>query len=138
MIYRCRETAWEGEDVKRRRAPEEFLPLNPPRYHILVALGHETKHGYALMEELEERTGGRVTLLPGTLYTGMARLLADGLVEEVDGPEYAVRGGKRRFYRATDLGRAVARVESQRLASVLAVAREGGLLDTDAAEEGAS
>ncbi len=115
--------------------PEDFVPLNPPRYHILVALGTETRHGYALMEELEKRTGGRVTLLPGTLYTGMAKLLADGLVEEAEGPDYELRGRKRRYYRTTELGRSVARLESRRLASVLEVAQEGGLLDADPGEE---
>jgi DNA-binding PadR family transcriptional regulator len=124
--------------VKTKREPADLLPLNPPRFHILAVLGRETKHGYALMEELEERTEGRVTLLPGTLYTALARLLDDGLVEEVDGPEYAARGGRRRYYRATELGRAVAREESRRLASVLALARERGLLDPEPAEEGGS
>jgi DNA-binding PadR family transcriptional regulator len=122
--------------VTRSADPEDFVPLNAPRYHILVALGTETRHGYALMEELEAQTEGQVTLLPGTLYTSMARLLADGLVEEADGPDYEVRGRKRRYYRATELGRSVARLESRRLASVLAVARKGGLLDVDPGEEG--
>jgi DNA-binding PadR family transcriptional regulator len=121
--------------MKARPSPEDFLPLNPPQYYILLALGPDTKHGYAMMEELQERTSGRVTLLPGTLYTNMARLLEEELVEEVDGPDYEVRGGKRRFYRVTDLGRAVARAESRRLATVLDVARAAGYL---AAEEGAS
>ena len=122
--------------MRRPAAPEDFVPLNAPRYHILVALGTEARHGYALMEELERRTEGQVTLLPGTLYTGMAKLLSDGLVEEADGPDYEVRGRERRYYRATELGRAVARLESRRLASVLAVAREGGLLDVEPGEEG--
>lgn len=124
--------------MKTRPDPEDFLPLNPPRYHILLALGRETRHGYAMMEELERRTRGRITLLPGTLYTSLARLMSDGLVEEVEGPEYEVRGGKRRFYRATGLGRTVARAESSRLAAVLAMAKDVGFLDAEAAEEGRS
>lgn len=122
--------------MKARRDPEDFLPLNPPRYHILLALGEDVKHGYAMMDELEARTSGRIVLLPGTLYSNVARLVEDGLVEEVEGPDYELRGGERRYYRTTELGRAVARAESRRLATVLDVAREAGFLDPAPGESG--
>ncbi len=51
-----------------KRTPDDYLPLTPVVYEILVSLADEERHGYAIMQEVEERTGGRTTLRPGTLY----------------------------------------------------------------------
>jgi DNA-binding PadR family transcriptional regulator len=113
--------------------PSTFLPLNPPALHVLLVLGERRMHGYAMMEELERRTGGAATLLPGTLYTTLARLLEQGLVREVPAPDYDRQGGPRRYYERTGLGRAVAGAESERLDAIVRLAVDDGLISARAA-----
>ena len=64
--------------------PETFLPLTAPEYHVLLAVGEDALHGYGMMRALEEKTGGADALLPGTLYTTLARMVDRGLLEELD------------------------------------------------------
>ncbi len=98
-------------------------------YHILLALGDGEMHGYAIMQSLSEKTGGRETLLPGTLYASLARMADEGLVEEREPPEGDASGGpKRRYYKRTDFGRAVASAESERLQVLLSIAAEQDIL----------
>jgi DNA-binding PadR family transcriptional regulator len=86
-------------------------------------LGDRDLHGYAIMQSLSEQTGGRERLLPGTLYASIARMVEDGLVEELDPPQDDESGGpQRRYYRRTSFGRAVARAESERLRDLLEIA----------------
>jgi hypothetical protein len=66
----------------KRPTPDSFLPLTPAVFHILLALADEEAHGYAIMQEVAERSEGTVRLGPGTLYGAIGRLLADGLIEE--------------------------------------------------------
>lgn len=110
------------------REPSSFLPLNPPALHVLLVLGERRMHGYAMMEELERRTAGAATLLPGTLYTTLARLVEQDLVREVPAPDYDRQGGARRYYERTPLGRAVAGAESERLDAVVRLAVDDGLI----------
>jgi len=109
---------------------ESFLPLTTPELHVLLALGREARHGYGMMQSLEEKTGGADALLPGTLYTTLSRMVKRGLLEELpDAPPGAGTraDARRRYYRASDLGLAVARAESARLARLLGVAQESDL-----------
>lgn len=108
-------------------APESFLPLTVPEYHVLLALGEGVLHGYAMMQSLEEKTGGQESLLPGTLYTTLARMVERGLLEEVEEPPEPDADGRRRYYRVTRLGRAVGRAESARLRRLLEVAEKAAL-----------
>ena len=87
--------------------PEAFLPLTAPEYHVLLALGDQALHGYAMMQSLEERSGGRDVLLPGTLYTTLARMVDRGLLEALKEPPEPGADARRRYYRLTELGRAV-------------------------------
>ena len=103
--------------------PREMLPLSAPVYHVLLALGERALHGYAIMRAFEEKTGGQETLLPGTLYATIARMVDSGLIEELDEPPADSTDRRRRYYRVTDFGRAVARAESRRIARLLDVAR---------------
>lgn len=103
--------------------PATFLPLSPPVFHVLLALGDGPLHGYGIMQGFEERTGGRETLLPGTLYATLARMLEGGLVEELPEPPEPGADRRRRYYRLTELGRAVGRAEAERLAMLLGMAR---------------
>ena len=106
-----------------------FLPLSPPALHILLALGDGSKHGYAMMEEVDRRVGSSSPLLPGTLYTALARMEKRGLVEDARPEAYEKRGGARRYYRATPLGRAVLVAEMERLSALVRWAEQDGLAE---------
>jgi len=95
----------------------------------LLALADEERHGYAIMREVEGRTGGQTRLGPGTLYGSIKRMLADGLIEEsAERPDPAMDDQRRRYYRITDLGRRVAGAEAERLAGLVETARARKLL----------
>jgi DNA-binding PadR family transcriptional regulator len=105
-------------------AASQLLPLSTPVFHILLALGHEPLHGYGIMGALEEKTGGVARILPGTLYTTLNRMLADGLLEEAPAPDDEPDDDRRRrYYRITALGHEVASAEARRMAVLLDVAR---------------
>ena len=109
---------------KAEKSPEEFLPLTPAVFHILVALGDGEAHGYAIMQDVVERTGGTVRMSAGTLYGAVSRLLDDGLIEESERrPDPEMDDTRRRYYRLTDLGSRVLLGETKRLAGLLRAAR---------------
>jgi len=113
-----------------RFRPETFLPLSTVAFEILLALADEDRHGYAIMQEVEARSGGAVSLHAGSLYRALARLLEQDLIEELD-PHAAGPGDeRRRSYRLTARGRAVARAEAARLEQQVARARASRLLGT--------
>lgn len=102
--------------------------LPPAMFHILLAVAERERHGYAIMQDVLERTDGKLRLGPGTLYGSIKRLLADGLIEELDErPDPDNDDMRRRYYRITRLGRKVASEESSRLAALLRHARAIGL-----------
>ncbi len=109
-----------------RTEVEAMLPLQPAAFHILVVLSTGERHGYGVAQDVEAATGGAVRLSPGTLYRTIQRLLEEGLIEEVR--TRAVVEPRRRPYRITSLGRAVARAESRRLAELVEMAERAGLL----------
>ena len=114
-----------------KRASPDAPPLEPHWFQILLALADRPQHGLAIMNEVLERTGGRMRLWPGMLYRNLARLVADGLVVEIDTPPDAEAGGGRpRFYRITPLGRRACAAEAYRLASFVDTARRKKLLKT--------
>ncbi len=106
------------------RDPQAQLPLTPPVYHILLALTDESRHGYAIMKEVEARSGGRVMLSTGTLYAAIKRLLGGGLIEETDDrPSAEEDDQRRRYYVLTRFGRQVARAETYRMADLITAAQ---------------
>ncbi len=106
--------------------PERFLPLSPQEFQILLSLADGDRHGYGIMLEVEARTGGAVRLGPGTLYGAIKRMRGPGLIAEA---EERVEGDeRRRYYRLTPLGRAVAVAEAARLAALVEAARGKRLL----------
>lgn len=109
---------------------EAFLPLTPVAFEILLALADEARHGYAILKDVESRTGGRMALHAGTLYRALARLTEDGLLEELEeGEEDADSSdGRRRYYRLTGLGRRVAVAEANRLERQVVDARARAIL----------
>ena len=107
----------------------DLLPLTPPVFHILVALADGERHGYGIMQDVAQQTGGSLQLGPGTLYGCLKRMLASGLVEESDErPDPELDDARRRYYRITTLGKRTVRAEAERLASAVTAARARKLL----------
>lgn len=102
----------------------EMLPLTVPVFYTLLALSDADRHGYAIITEVEERTGGDVRLRTGTLYTAIRRMLEQGLVEESDErPDPELDDERRRYYRITVDGRAILAAEASRLEQMVSLAR---------------
>jgi DNA-binding PadR family transcriptional regulator len=103
---------------------EQFLPLPASVMHIVVALADGEKHGYAIMRDVAELSGGAVRMGSGTLYGSIKRMLDQGLIEEADErPDPALDDQRRRYYRLTALGHRVGAAEHRRLASLVDAAR---------------
>ncbi|MFP3941117.1 MAG: PadR family transcriptional regulator [Thermoanaerobaculia bacterium] len=123
-----------------RRDPERIdhhLPLTPAAFHVLLALAGGDRHGYAIMQEVQATTGGRVAMGPGTLYGTIKRLLREGLIEESrERPDPDLDDRRRRYYRLTGLGRRVAAAEAARLEEAVADARTKRLLPEGQALQG--
>ena len=112
-----------------RSATDDLLPLNPPVFHVLLALSRGERHGYAMMREVAADTDGTIKLGPGTLYYSLQKMLERGLIAESDertDPEHA--GERRRYYRITPFGRDVAEAESRRLERAVELARSRAFL----------
>jgi DNA-binding PadR family transcriptional regulator len=104
----------------------DALPL--ATFHILLALAHDDRHGYGIIQDVAARTGGELRLSAGTLYRSIQRMLEDGLIVEVrERPAPEDDDERRRYYRITSLGRAAARAEARRLAGLVELARARGL-----------
>jgi DNA-binding PadR family transcriptional regulator len=102
--------------------------LSRDTFHILVALADCDRHGYSIMQEIGERTGGEVRLSPSTLYSAIKRLLDEGYIEELEErPDPAHDDERRRYYRLTKVGRRAAMEEARQLEKLLADARSTGL-----------
>jgi DNA-binding PadR family transcriptional regulator len=112
-----------------RFRPESFLPLTSVAFEILLALADGERHGYHILQEVEHRSGGAVSLHAGTLYRALARLLETELIQELDAaPDSKHADERRRHYRLTPRGIAVAKAEIARLEGQLASARSRRLL----------
>lgn len=108
--------------------PTALLPLSEAVFEILLALADGALHGYAIMQEVEQRTDGRVRLGPGTLYGAIRRLREQGVLEEVESADEPEGEERRRSYRLTAFGREVATGEAERLRRMLDTARTKRLL----------
>ena len=107
---------------------QSALPLPPAVFQILVTLADQDRHGYAIMQDVAERTDGRTRLSPGTLYGSIKRMLDEGLIVELDErPDPDHDDERRRYYRLTPFGREVAQSEADRLTTLLRQARAAGL-----------
>lgn len=116
------------EEMGTTKAPEEHLPLRQQHYLILLALTEGDLHGYALKKELHRRSDGRISPGAGSLYRSIEQLEEAGLIEPSDWrPEPEMDDERRTYLRLTELGRRVAGAETERLASLVAMARASGL-----------
>lgn len=121
----------------RRPPAADHLPLTVPVFQILLSLADRDLHGYAIIQDIARRTGGEVRLTASTLYAAVRRLLAGGLIEELDErPDPALDDARRRYYRVTVYGRDVARLEAARLERLTSQARDKQLLPRLAGAEG--
>ena len=102
--------------------PESFLPLRTNWFHILLSLAGGEQHGYVIMQEVFERSGGKIRLWPATLYGTIKRLIEAGLIEESDErPAPELDDARRRYYRLTRLGRRVLDAETERLEDLVRI-----------------
>src|SRR4030095_9950950 len=92
--------------------PDSLLPLPNAVFHILIALADRDRHGYAIMQDVADRTGGKVQLSAGTLYSSIRRMLEQGLIEELaESPDPSSTDERRRYYRLTRFGKRAAAAE---------------------------
>ena len=108
---------------------DALLPLPPATFHILVALAREDRHGYAIILDVEQRTGGELRLSAGTLYRSIQRMLEQNLIRETrDRPAPELDDERRRYYRITTFGTSVAVAEAKRMSDLVRMARAQGLV----------
>ncbi|HSR50296.1 MAG TPA: PadR family transcriptional regulator [Acidobacteriota bacterium] len=106
---------------------EKFLPLRPLIFAVLLGLGQSERHGYAIMQDANERLSYRAIVGPGTLYRTLKELREQGLIEPCPSPPG--KDARRQYYRLTDLGRQVAEAEALRLSGLVEQARAERLLE---------
>lgn len=119
-------------DETRDTEMPDALPLSALDFHVLLVLAREPLYGYAIMQAVEEESGGRLRPEVGSLYRVLARLTRDGLVREADAPgasgDELHPGRPRKYYGLTPTGRSAVSAEAARLREVLDLARESGVL----------
>ena len=114
-------------DYPRRRLPQDHLPLTVPVFQILLSLCDQDLHGYAIIQDVRERTGGQVQLRTGTLYTVIKRMLDSHWLAEADAPGDET-DERRRYYALTAAGRTALRTEAKRMESLVALAHRKRVL----------
>ncbi|MGA2132590.1 MAG: PadR family transcriptional regulator [Bryobacteraceae bacterium] len=109
---------------------QAMLPLSPATFHILLAVSLKERHGYGIIQDVAGRTHGQLKLSAGTLYRSIQRMLEHGLlVETQERPAPELDDERRRYYRITAFGEAVARAEAERLSQLVEMARAQGLVE---------
>jgi DNA-binding PadR family transcriptional regulator len=104
--------------------PQNLLPLKSHWFHIMLSLASGEQHGYGIMQEVLERSAGKVRLWPATLYGSLKRLIEAGLIEESDErPAPELDDARRRYYRLTAFGRRVLDAECDRLQELVRAIR---------------
>ena len=105
-------------------AADRLWPLGDLAFHVLLALGQGSAHGYAIGKEIEQRTRGRLNPTTGALYQSLKRLRADGLIEPDESVSHISEDARRKYFRLTDVGREAASLEARRLHELVRVAQE--------------
>lgn len=119
--------SWRVADNDSTAEIDALLPLPAATFHILLALADGDRHGYAIIQDVAARTDGAIRMSAGTLYRSIQRMLEQGLlVETRDRPAPDEDDERRRYYRITPFGTAVAHAEARRLAQLLRLARAAG------------
>src|ERR1700685_3637106 len=103
---------------------QKFIPLKAQWFHIMVSLAGGEQHGYGIMQDVLNRTTGKVRLWPATLYGSIKRLIEADLIEESDErPAPELDDARRRYYRLTTLGKRVLDAECERLQELVRTIR---------------
>lgn len=111
------------------RDPDSLLPLKPVVFQVLLSLVDGERHGYAIVQDIAERSSARMQIEPGNLYRTLRFMLDEQLIEESDRrPAAGLDDERRRYYRITRFGQRVASAEAARLVEVVADARARNLL----------
>jgi len=114
--------------------PEDFLPLKPVEFLILMTVAAGERHGYGIMLDIAERTGGSVRLEAGGLYRSIRRLLADKLLTESSRrPATDLDDERRRYYALSPLGKRVVAAEALRLRALVREAEASRIIDPEPA-----
>ena len=107
----------------------DYLPLKTHWFHVLASLSDGDQHGYGMMQDILERTDGKVKLWPPTLYGTIRQLLEQGLIQESPSrPSAELDDSRRKYYRLTALGRRVLKAECDRLEDLIRSLRPNRLL----------
>lgn len=109
------------------RKPADFVPLSNLSFHVLLVLGDGASHGYAIGQEVEDWSDGKLSPTTGALYQALRRLDEDGLIEAANAPGAAPTDTRRQYFKLTRLGRRVVALEASRLEQLVAVARAKNL-----------
>lgn len=109
-------------DQERKIDPKDFLPLREPTFFILLSLSRQARHGYAILQDIEQLSRGKLILSNGTLYGALTRLLDQELIRRVPSQEPAVSGKPRKAYKLTEFGRRVLNAEITRMQSLVRTA----------------
>ncbi len=110
-------------DTSRLTPLEELPPLKPAWFHILLALSEEARHGFAIRQAVEERTGGKVKLYPANLYGSIKDMTELALLEALSEGDQPDDDQRRQYYRLTQRGRELLRMEADRLQQLVDAAR---------------
>lgn len=105
---------------------DDRQPVSDAVFHILLSLIDEPRHGYGILQEVEDRTGGAVVLGSGTLYSAIKRIREAGWVEDADAPAH--EDSRRRYYAITKDGKRVVMEEAHRLEALVRQARDKDVL----------
>lgn len=115
-----------------RRTIDDYLPLRPVEFHILLSLAAGERHGYGIIQDIQERGDSPVPDV-GTMYRALARMVEARLIEAAARrPASDASDERRNYYRITETGRRVATAEARRLEALTRAARLGGLLSKTA------
>ena len=113
---------------------EDLLPLTHVTYHVLLVLAGTQLHGYGIIKEIFEQTGGAMDLETGTLYAAIKRLRDERLIDVAPAPSGRPNeDSRRRYYQLTPFGKLVLSAESDRLARLVRLARKKDVVGNIAA-----
>ena len=116
-----------------RPRPTPPFRITPVVFHVLLAMSEEDAHGYGIMQEIEERTRGSIRVGPGSLYFTLNRLQEAGMIREASGAGGEGADSRRKYYRLTELGRAILESELETLSGIVELAREKHVLRDEGA-----
>lgn len=117
---------------RTKKDPRDFLPLKPVDLLVLMTLLDGERHGYGMVQDISERTNGRVTLVPGNFYSILRRLMKLDLLQDAPEKDRGDDDQRRKYYRITPLGKQVAAAEAERLRSLVDEAVDRNLINKTA------